>query len=141
MSAPIEDIAALLEESLTVWHLEGRLVRDGDGLTISVGERRVRIGLAAEDVPFPWMVVTGGKARGVVSLSALLRTVRNALDPEHAGSRLRCRICATLLLRSDSTSSGSTRAKPCRAASTCCACMKNGKLSASVPSKSKIASR
>jgi hypothetical protein len=59
----------------------------------------------------------------------------------HAGRRLRLRTSDTLLRRSDSTSSGCTFAKPCFSASTCCACMKNGKLSASVPSKSKIASR
>ena len=89
MPASIAEIAALLEESLAVWHLDGRVVREGDVLTLSARGQNLRISAAVEGGPFPWMVATAEKTRGVGSISALLRTVRNALDPEHAGSRLR----------------------------------------------------
>ena len=89
MPASIAEIAALLEESLAVWHLDGSVVREGEMLLLSAQGQSLRIGAAAEGAPFPWMVATVEKTRGVGSISALLRTVRNVLDPEHAGSRLR----------------------------------------------------
>jgi hypothetical protein len=87
--ARIDEIAALLEESLSVWHLNGRVEFVGEVLVVSARGQTVRISVAAEGVPFPWMVVTAEKTRGVGSIAALLRAVRNVLDPEHAGNRLR----------------------------------------------------
>ena len=89
MPASSTEIAALLEESLAVWHVEGSVVREGEMLLLSARGHNLRISAAAEGAPFPWMVATAEKTRGGGSISALLRTVRNALDPEHAGSRLR----------------------------------------------------
>ena len=85
----IGELAALLEESLAVWHLSGQVVVQEDAMTVRAGERSLRIAIPPQGVPFRWMVMTAEKSRGVMSVSALLRTVRNALDPEHAGSRLR----------------------------------------------------
>lgn len=89
MPASIREIAALLEESLAVWHLDGRVAWEGEVLTLSARGQSLRISAAAEGAPFPWMVATAEKTRGIGSISALLRTVRNVLDPEHSGSRLR----------------------------------------------------
>ena len=85
----IGEVAALLEESLAVWHLDGGVLREGEVLTVSAHGRSVRVSPPPDGAPFALMVTTSEKTRGVASLSALLRTVRNALDPEHSGSRLR----------------------------------------------------
>lgn len=89
MPASIEDVAALLKESLVVWRLDGDVGLEGGAIVVQAGGRSVRVGPGPEGTPIAWTVATAEKMRGVTSLTALLRAVRNALDPEHAGSRLR----------------------------------------------------
>ena len=44
---------------------------------------------AAPDLPFRWMVTIDDRTRGAISLIAVLRAVRTALDPGYAENRAR----------------------------------------------------
>ncbi|WP_119420037.1 hypothetical protein [Desertibaculum subflavum] len=88
-AASMEELGALLRETLAVWHLEGEVRLDAQEIEVAAAGRRLHIVAAPGDVLFPWLVRTAEKSRGVASVAALLRTVRNALDPEHGGVRLR----------------------------------------------------
>lgn len=85
----MEELAALLRDTLAVWHLEGEVRLETQELVVAAAGRRLCILAAPGDAPFPWLVKTAEKSRGVASVSALLRTVRNVLDPEHGGVRLK----------------------------------------------------
>ena len=43
----------------------------------------------ALELMFRWIVTVEGRKRGAISLVAVLRQVREALDPGYAGSRVR----------------------------------------------------
>jgi hypothetical protein len=88
-ATPIAEVAALLAESLVVWRLDGDVRPEGGGLAVSANGRSLRVAVASDGTPFPWMVTTAGKQRGVASIAALLRAVRNGLEPDHEASRLR----------------------------------------------------
>jgi hypothetical protein len=88
-ASTIGDIAALLAESLIVWHLDGDVRDEGAAIAVTCGSRSLRVVPAPVGAPFPWLVQTAEKSRGAASVVALLRTVRAVLDPDHAGSRLR----------------------------------------------------
>lgn len=83
------ELAALLRETLAVWRLSGEVCPEGDRLVVTAGGRTVCVLAAPDGTPFPWLVQTAEKTRGAASIAALLRTLRNTLDPEHSGSRLR----------------------------------------------------
>lgn len=87
--ASLPELEALLRDTLVVWRLSGDVVAEGDRLVVSAAGRTVRVLAAPDDALFAWFVETAEKTRGAVSIAALLRTLRNTLDPEHAGSRLR----------------------------------------------------
>ena len=80
----------LLVQSLKAWHVRGDVARVPDGaLLLTAGEVRVRIARSPDTPPFRWMVDTGDRTRGVVSIAGLLRAVRAAVDPAHRPVRLR----------------------------------------------------
>ena len=86
-----ELVAKLLVESLATWQVAGRVERaDDGGIVISGNNKSVRIDPAP--VPrdmFRWLVTTDGRQRPAVSVVAILRQVRQALDPGYAASRVR----------------------------------------------------
>ena len=49
----------------------------------------IRIDPAPPDLMFRWMVTVDGRKRGAISLVAVLRQVREALDPGYAANRVR----------------------------------------------------
>jgi hypothetical protein len=55
----------------------------------SSGKKNIRIQPEPKDSVLRWTVTIDGRKRGAISLLAVLRQVREALDPEHAGSRVR----------------------------------------------------
>jgi len=61
--------------------------RAGDGIVLS-GTKDIRIEPAREDLMFRWMVTIDGRRRGAISILAVLRQVREALDPGYAASRV-----------------------------------------------------
>jgi hypothetical protein len=77
----------LLTASLAAWHVDGRVERDDDRLSITAGNETLLI--ARGTAPFRWTVTLAGRARGFTSIAGLLRTVRRVMDPDHQVSRLR----------------------------------------------------
>ena len=80
---------ALMNESLTAWGVAAQAESSGDRAVIITGKKRIRIEPAPADSMFRWLVTIDGCARPALSLLAVLRQVRNALDPGYAGNRLR----------------------------------------------------
>jgi hypothetical protein len=83
-------VRALLAQSLPAWGLFGSVRSEGYGaITVSCNGTEIRIERAPPDLPFRWMVATNGRKRGAISLVAVLRQVRGALDPGYAMNRVR----------------------------------------------------
>jgi hypothetical protein len=85
----------LLAQSLVAWRVAGSVAHAGDGaLVIGGGSRNIRI----ERAPgmFRWMVTVDGRKRGAISLLAVLRQAREALDPGYAANRVRIAVAPLL---------------------------------------------
>jgi hypothetical protein len=91
LSAPARDLVCeLLTQSLLAWDVQGDVRRAEDGaIVLAAHPSEIRIERAPADLPFRWMVSVGERKRGAVSLVAVLRQVRTALDPGYAGARVR----------------------------------------------------
>ena len=91
MSAAPNDLAGeLLAQSLVAWRVAGSVERATDGALVIGGNRRdIRIDRAPPHSTFRWMVTVDGRRRGAISLLAVLRQVREALDPGYAANRVR----------------------------------------------------
>ena len=91
MSAVANDLAReLLAQSLVAWRVAGSVERATDGALVIGGNRRdIRIDRAPPHSTFRWMVTVDGRRRGAISLLAVLRQVREALDPGYAANRVR----------------------------------------------------
>ena len=63
--------------------------RAGGGALCLAERKDIRIEPAPPDLMFRWMVTVDGRRRGAISLLAVLRQVREALDPGYAASRVR----------------------------------------------------
>ena len=87
----ISDLAReLLAQSLAAWALSGRVCAQSNGaILVCCKGMEIRIEAAAPGVPFRWMLSVDGRKRGALSLPAVLRQVRAALDPGYAMSRVR----------------------------------------------------
>jgi hypothetical protein len=85
-----EHLRRLMAESLVAWQLSGSVSRADDrAVLIACGSQEIRIEPAPPHLPFRWMVIAGGRRRGAISLVAVLRQVRAALDPGYATQRVR----------------------------------------------------
>ena len=87
-----ELLAELLSESLAAWHVEGRVARiDDGGIVISGSGKSITIEPAPppQQKIFRWLVTIDGRQRPAVSVVAVLRQVRQALDGGYAASRAR----------------------------------------------------
>jgi hypothetical protein len=85
-----ELVRELLVQSLATWRVAGSIARAVDGALVIGGTRQdIRIERAPPHVPFRWMVTVDGRKRGAISLVAVLRQVREALDPGYAANRVR----------------------------------------------------
>jgi hypothetical protein len=83
----VELVHRLLAASLAAWHVDGRVGREADRLTVTAGNETFLIARGAP--PFRWTVTLAGRVRGVTSIAGLLRTVRRVVDPDHQPSQLR----------------------------------------------------
>ena len=82
MSAAADHPRELLTQSLVAWRLTGSVRAASDGaILVSCEAHEIRIEPAPPDLPFRWMVTINGRRRGAVSLVAVLRQVRSALQP------------------------------------------------------------
>ena len=83
-------VCELLAQSLVAWRVAGWVRRSSDGAIMIGGDlKEIRIDPAPTDLPFRWMVTVDGRRRGAISLVAVLRQVRDALDPGFATNRVR----------------------------------------------------
>jgi hypothetical protein len=88
--AATDDVRELLAQSLIAWRLAGRVTTADDGaLVVACDGHTIRVARAQPRLPFRWMVTVGDRARGAISLVAVLRQVRAALDPGYATMRAR----------------------------------------------------
>lgn len=89
-SAPVGNLQALMEQCLLAWRLTGSVRGRADGATlIACGTHEILIEPAPPDLPFRWAVTVDNRRRGAISIVALLRRVRAALDPGYAPMRTR----------------------------------------------------
>lgn len=87
---PIDLALELLTQSLAAWRVAGSIRSEADGvIVICESHKDIRIARAPDDLMFRWIVAVEGRKRGAISLVAVLRQVREALDPGYAGSRVR----------------------------------------------------
>jgi hypothetical protein len=82
-------VCELLAQSLIAWRLPGRVEITENGILVSDSARQISVASAPPDVPFRWMVIIDGRSRGAISLVAVLRQVRSALDPDYTLNRVR----------------------------------------------------
>jgi hypothetical protein len=87
---PNDLVCELLAQSLVAWRAAGSVCRSSDcAIVISGNVNEIRIDRSPSDLPFRWMVTVDGRKRGAISLVAVLRQVRQALDPGFATNRVR----------------------------------------------------
>jgi hypothetical protein len=79
----------LLAQSLLAWGLKGKMRGEGDAMIVCCDGAEIRLEAAQPGLPFRWMVSVNGRRRGAISLVAVLRQVRSALDPAYAVNRVR----------------------------------------------------
>ena len=90
MSAAPNDLACeLLAQSLAAWRVAGSVARASDGALVIGGNKDIRIERAPPHSMFRWTVTVDGRKRAAISLVAVLRQVREALDPGYAANRVR----------------------------------------------------
>jgi hypothetical protein len=95
--APSDLARDLLAQSLIAWRVAGSVERASDGALVIGGNRKnIRIDRAPPHVMFRWMVTVDGRKRGAISLGAVLRQVREALDPGYAANRVRIAVAPLL---------------------------------------------
>jgi hypothetical protein len=88
--SPNELTCELLAQSLVAWRVAGTIERASAGaLLIGGNAKDIRIERAPPQTMFRWTVTVDGRKRGAISLVAVLRQVREALDPGHAANRVR----------------------------------------------------
>ena len=86
-----ELVAELLTESFSVWQVDARAEQVDDGGILIFGDgKSIRIDPAPpQQDMFRWLVTIDGRQRPAVSVVAILRQVRQALDSGYAASRVR----------------------------------------------------
>ena len=90
MSAASEHLYELMTQSLVAWRLIGTVHGTSDGtILVSCQNHNIRIEPAPPDLPFRWIVIVDDRRRAAISLVAVLRQVRAALDPGYATMRAR----------------------------------------------------
>jgi len=89
-SASVGHLQTLMEQSLLAWRLTGSVRGTVDGATlVSCEAHEIRIEPAPPDLPFRWAVTVDNRRRGAISVVAVLRQVRAALDPGYVPTRAR----------------------------------------------------
>jgi len=93
--SPVDLACELMAQSLAAWRVAGAVARSHDGAIVICGARKeIRIDPAPSDPMFRWMVTIDGRTRPAISVVAVLRQVREALDPGYVASRVRVALTA-----------------------------------------------
>jgi hypothetical protein len=83
-------VGELLAESFAAWGVAAQVEPvDGRGVIVHSGDKTIRIEAASQQAMFRWMVAIDGRQRPAISIVAVLRQVRQALDPSYTASRVR----------------------------------------------------
>jgi hypothetical protein len=82
-------VRELLAASLAAWDLAGGVEQTSDGVIVITGNKDIRIEPVPPGSVFRWTVIIDRRRRAALSLLAVLRQVRDALDPDFAASRVR----------------------------------------------------
>jgi hypothetical protein len=83
-------VCELLAQSLLAWGLTGSVRGEGEeAIAVSCNATEIRVEPSPPGVPFRWMVTVNGRRRGAISLVAVLRQVRAALDSGYATDKAR----------------------------------------------------
>jgi hypothetical protein len=94
---PIALVGALMTESLAAWHVAGNVEETCDRVVVICSTKQIGIEPAAADSMFRWLVTIDGRTRSAISLLAVLRQVREALDPGYAANPLRVAVAPLVL--------------------------------------------
>ncbi len=84
-----DTVCELLTQSLPAWGLTGSVRDEGGAILVACNATEIRIEPSPAGLPFRWMVTVHGRRRGAISLVAVLRQVRTALDPGYATNQVR----------------------------------------------------
>ena len=99
-SVRIALVGELAAASLTAWGLAGVATCTDDGAIVidrTMSNKTLRIEPKPNDTMFRWIVTIDGRARPAISLVAVLRQVRAALDPDFAATRVRVSVAPLLV--------------------------------------------
>jgi hypothetical protein len=97
---PIELVRELVAASLAAWRVAGEATCTDDGaiaIERTASGKRLRIAPKPQDPMFRWMITVDGRERPAISLLAVLRQVRAALDPDFAATRVRVSVASLLV--------------------------------------------
>lgn len=80
----------LLSECLAAWRIRGDVRSSPTGaLIVTARDMTIDVAPADRNLPFRWLVTVDGRSRPAVSVVAVLRQVRHAIDPGFRTSRIR----------------------------------------------------
>jgi hypothetical protein len=85
----IDLVHELITQSLAAWHVAGTVELTGNRAIVIGAKPEIRIEPAPAGSVFRWTITIDGRTRPAISLLAVLRQVRGALDPGYAASRVR----------------------------------------------------
>jgi hypothetical protein len=97
---PIVLVGELVAASLAAWGLAGVATCTDDGAIVidrTSSNKTLRIEPKPDDHMFRWTVTVDGRARPAISLVAVLRQVRAALDADFAATRVRVSVAPLLV--------------------------------------------
>jgi hypothetical protein len=90
MTAATDLLYELLAQSLLAWRLPGEARHaSGGAILVSGGCREILVKPAPAGLPFRWLVSVDDRERPAISIVAVLRQVREALDPGYMTRRVR----------------------------------------------------
>jgi hypothetical protein len=81
-------VRELITESLAAWHVASIVEQTSDCAIVIGANQEIRIEPAQAGSMFRWTITIDGRTRPAISLLAVLRQVRGALDPGYAASRV-----------------------------------------------------
>ena len=79
----------LITQSLAAWRVAGTVELTGDRAIVIGAKPEIRIEPAQADSMFRWTITIDGRTRPAISLLAVLRQVRGALDHGYAACSVR----------------------------------------------------
>jgi hypothetical protein len=90
MTAAADLLYELLAQSVLAWGIVAEARRGSDGAILISGERReILVKPVPPGLPFRWLVTVDERERPAISVVAVLRQVREALDPGYTTRRVR----------------------------------------------------